>query len=108
MAMGERFWTSFGIEANSKIGLCVLQHVLQTAGLPDRANFSDLRCTLSRQAGGNGKTSTTFAIDSIEEQGTHTIEISIGGSPDKNISRMSFPVVSVSTTLWHNDGNGPW
>ena len=39
--------------------------------------------------GGNGKASTAFAIDSIEQQGTHTIEISIGGSSDKNIYVMN-------------------
>ena len=73
----------------------MLRHVFQTAGLPDRANFSDF-CFTRRthpgkvdRVGGNGKASTAFAIDSIEQQGTHTMEISIGGSSDKNIYVMN-------------------
>jgi len=66
----------------------VLGHVFQTTGLPDRANFSlcSAHTSLKGRSGGIEKTSTAFAIDSIEQQGNHTIEISIDGSPDKNIS----------------------
>ncbi|KIJ90916.1 hypothetical protein K443DRAFT_514719 [Laccaria amethystina LaAM-08-1] len=34
----------------------------------------------------DGQDNTAFAIDGVEQQDTHTVEISVGGSPDKNMS----------------------
>ena len=54
-------------------------------GTAGPSQFQRVLLNKARRVGRNGKASTAFAIDSIEQQGTHTIEISIGGSPDKNI-----------------------